>query len=94
MGGDEKAIAVTVTGTNVNGVLHNAVITQCTNTNSSDDSAADRGCDSICTGACSGTSLWPTTTTGGGMGDDISSGRVSSVPMWSAVLLALMMFAK
>jgi len=101
LGNSANNIAVTVTGRNVNGVLHDAVITQCTNTDSSDDSAADRGCDSICTGACSGMSLWPTTTTsmGGDMMDDgmrgpASSGRMSTLPECLAVLIALTMIAK
>eukprot|EP00971_Amphidinium_carterae_P101952 2018356-Amphidinium_carterae.1 len=85
-------VAVTVTGRNVNGVLHDVVITQCTNTDSSDDAEADRGCDSVCTSACSSMALtvppdWSTAM------DDASSARMSFVPSIVAMALVLMMIA-
>eukprot|EP00971_Amphidinium_carterae_P304737 6055686-Amphidinium_carterae.1 len=69
MDGTTTGIAVTVTGRNVDGVLHDVVITQCTNTDPYVDATSqfERGCDSVCTGACSGMGLtipasWSTAT--------------------------------
>jgi len=87
MGASTTSVAVTVTGTNMNGVLHNVVITQCTNVDSADDTAGERGCDSVCTGACSDTSLMYPMTSNMGAGVPLTySGYIIDYECYDRVL--------